>query len=318
MFLNIICFINVAASCSIFVLFALAGSAGILGRRGQGAPRDASRRARSIDAWAASPAFALFELFIAGIFLPPAPTALKAVASVAVAAIAAASFFGGKQCQCLGSFTPRSKPLLLSLRIGLLAAAALQLGSYCLLAPHASAAWDDLAPLSCFSWLLAAVLILKEATAGGAAPVVVAAATPAALAADSYVGQRRGLAVTLQALVLPNRPTLLLFLARDCHYCRQLLPFIDAFKTGFGAAFPVVIVYDGAVEQPQLQALDYFLSDERRTLYRSLAVAGAPAALLIDGNHYRPMAPITYGVEKIRLLFALAYNLAYPESASAS
>ena len=71
----------------------------------------------------------MLEIFIAGVFALPSPTLLKLLMSLLVLVIGVAGFFSEKECDCIGSFTPKSKSLLRLLRMVMVAAPLVYLAS---------------------------------------------------------------------------------------------------------------------------------------------------------------------------------------------
>ncbi|MEX5745682.1 hypothetical protein [Massilia sp. X63] len=101
---------------------------------------------------------------------------------------------------------------------------------------------------------------------------------------------------------------LVIVVSTQCSHCKQLLPDITRFSQCFGERLTTVVVFE---EEPNVSDLgkSLVLHDPNKNLILNVNAEGTPFALLFQSKNMKQIAPIAYGSEKIRILFALALNV---------
>jgi thiol-disulfide isomerase/thioredoxin len=116
--------------------------------------------------------------------------------------------------------------------------------------------------------------------------------------ADSAGGE-----VTLDDLLAPGPPLLLIFASPQCDPCKTLLPEVARWQAEHAGRLTVAVASDGTPEDVRAEAeklgLDHVLVDEGAGLHRSFEADGTPSAVLIaaDGSIASRVAP---GPDRIR------------------
>ncbi|WP_431264432.1 hypothetical protein ACQ859_02265 [Roseateles chitinivorans] len=323
----------VLTSALLFLVFSVAGSAALLKR--SGVKSDLAAPLSRFEQVARTRVFATFEILLAAWFVAPRNSLLPGLAAGFALLIALLGLWQGKACDCVGSYTPASTRHQQLLRLAISGIAALHLmvdltlrrAEPNPLPSHTSTVWI-------FTWGLAAILILREALTSIAyspegperiphpaeSPAMPGARkeiSPRTLDPDMPLGYQGEQPILLKNAFERNRVALVVFVSENCSYCRQLLPYIGVFKASFTPSFSIWIVYGSRPEAAEGENHDGVLLDEKKVLFNSLGLTGAPAAVLLSGDRYAPMAPVSYGVERIRLLLTIAYNLVHPEKKKA-
>jgi thiol-disulfide isomerase/thioredoxin len=111
--------------------------------------------------------------------------------------------------------------------------------------------------------------------------------TPApAFEAPSVTGE----VVTLDTLLAPGLPLLLVFTSPSCGPCKSLLPNAAEWQREHAEELTIAFASDGALDDVRAEAeefeLRHMLVDEERSLYRAYEANGTPSAVLIgpDGT----------------------------------
>jgi thiol-disulfide isomerase/thioredoxin len=136
--------------------------------------------------------------------------------------------------------------------------------------------------LRSYGRLLLRVEQLERTLAGGGQEFGLELGTPAPMfsARDSA-----GVEVSLDDLLAPGPPLLLIFASTDCGPCRALLPEVAAWQAEHVGRLTVAVASDGAREEVSAEAealgLDYMLVDEGAELFRDFEATGTPSAVLV-------------------------------------
>lgn len=116
-----------------------------------------------------------------------------------------------------------------------------------------------------------------------------------------------GVEVTLDDLLAPGVPLLMLFASSHCAPCRELLPEVVGWQVDHPERLTVAVASNDAPEDVRAEAeelgLDHVLIDDGGELYRAFEANGTPSAVLIapDGSIASHVAP---GPGRIRTLAA--------------
>jgi methylamine dehydrogenase accessory protein MauD len=106
-------------------------------------------------------------------------------------------------------------------------------------------------------------------------------AAPAFAVADS-----RGTEMSLEDLLAPGLPVLLLFASPQCGPCQALLPVVADWQAAQADRLTVAVASEGSPEDVRADAeahgLDRMLVDHGLELYRAFEASGTPSAVLID------------------------------------
>jgi thiol-disulfide isomerase/thioredoxin len=109
--------------------------------------------------------------------------------------------------------------------------------------------------------------------------------TPAPAFAASDVA---GAPVTLDDLLAPGRPLLLLFTSPHCGPCAELLPDAVSWQERHGDELTVAFAAHGAPDEIRAEAmefeLEHVLVDEEQKLYELFDAGGTPSAVLVEAD----------------------------------
>ena len=157
--------------------------------------------------------------------------------------------------------------------------------------------------LRAYGRLLLRVEQLEQALAGGAEPEFgLELGTPAPQFA---VADTTGAKVTLQDLLAPGAPLLMLFTSPHCGPCQALLPDVARWQAQHAGRLTVAVASEGAPEEISAEAralgLDHVLLDDGAGLYKAFEANGTPSAVLItpDGLMASRVAPGSDAIEAI-------------------
>jgi len=91
--------------------------------------------------------------------------------------------------------------------------------------------------------------------------------------------------VTLDALLAPGRPSLLVFISPTCYSCMELLPKLTRWKRTLAERLTVAVISTGSLEdnRPTIEehGLDDMLLQERAEVIEAYRIRGTPAAVLL-------------------------------------
>ena len=119
----------------------------------------------------------------------------------------------------------------------------------------------------------------------------------------------RGETVTLQSLLAPSRPVMLLFTDPGCGPCQALMPEVARWQSEHEPALTIAVISTGGVEANHAKAAEHALVNvyvqDSRSVSDAYGVAGTPSAVLVgaDATITEPVAP---GADQIRALLARA------------
>jgi peroxiredoxin/uncharacterized membrane protein YphA (DoxX/SURF4 family) len=123
------------------------------------------------------------------------------------------------------------------------------------------------------------------------------------------VGDLEGEARSLESILSPRRPVLLVFSDPGCGPCTALLPEIGVWQRERVSELTIVLVSRGDATQNQAKAAAFGLSNvllqEAREIAELYQAHGTPSAVLVDGNG-RIASPLAGGADAIRGLLAQA------------
>lgn len=125
-------------------------------------------------------------------------------------------------------------------------------------------------------------------------------AAPAFLVADT-----EGTDVSLDDLLAPGSPLLLLFTSPTCAPCQTLLPDVSTWQADHAARLTIAIVNGGdrqaSVAEAREHGLERVLSDPDLAVYEAYQAAGTPSAVLIapDGTIASHVAPGPGWIEQL-------------------
>jgi uncharacterized membrane protein YphA (DoxX/SURF4 family)/thiol-disulfide isomerase/thioredoxin len=129
--------------------------------------------------------------------------------------------------------------------------------------------------------------------------------TPGTPAPAFIVDDIARIPVSLDDLLAPQLPLLLVFASPHCGPCSALLPAVGAWQQDHADRITVAVAGDGSLEdvraEAQELALEHVLVDEGGELYRSFDASGTPSAVLIDPDG-RIASHIAAGREAIEAL----------------
>ena len=114
-----------------------------------------------------------------------------------------------------------------------------------------------------------------------------------------------GAEVTLDALLAPGSPLLLIFASPQCGPCKELLPQVAEWQAEHAGRLTVAVASDGSPADVSAEAealgLDHVLVDEGAEIYRAFGANGTPCAVLIapDGAIASRIAPGSDAIEAI-------------------
>jgi len=239
------------------------------------------------------------ELAVAALLLPDA-TALAGALGAAtlllvLSAAIALNLARGRapDCHCFGQLHSAPAGPMTLVRNGALAAVAAFVigGSLNGTEPAVAAAALVLFAAGCAAFvsllrsygrLLLRVEELEQALAGGGPEFGLELGTPAPMFTARDIA---GAEVTLDDLLAPGPPLLLIFASAECGPCRALLPDVAAWRSEHAGRLTVAVATDGAPEEvsPEAEALglEHMLVDDGAELYRSFEANGTPSAVLI-------------------------------------
>ena len=122
--------------------------------------------------------------------------------------------------------------------------------------------------------------------------------------------------VTLDALLAPAKPVLLVFAEPRCGPCYELLPDIGGWQRVYGDRLTVALVSAGSPESNLAMTAEYGISpvllQVEREVVEAYGLPQAPAAVLVQPDG-RVSAGPRYGTNAIRKLVADTLGLALPE-----
>jgi thiol-disulfide isomerase/thioredoxin len=102
------------------------------------------------------------------------------------------------------------------------------------------------------------------------------------------LGDPRGGTVTLDDLLAPELPLLLLFTSPSCGPCQALLPQAAAWQHELADRLTVAVASDGSRDDVRAEAgehgLEHVLVDDGARLHRKFEASGTPSAVLVGTN----------------------------------
>ena len=130
--------------------------------------------------------------------------------------------------------------------------------------------------------LLLRIEELEQRLAGADPEAGLELGTPAPMFATA---DSAGETVTLDDLLAPGAPLLLLFASPECGPCKELLPELAGWQAEHAGRLTVAVASDGSPEAVSAEAhrfgLDHVLVDTGAQLYRAFEASGTPSAVLV-------------------------------------
>lgn len=115
-------------------------------------------------------------------------------------------------------------------------------------------------------------------------------------------------AVHLCELISHQKIIFLILVSENCSHCAALLPDIEKMAQVFRHSVEIVVIH----QDPQKSIVDKSyrsLYDPAKNIYSAVKAEGSPCALLLNSTTLMQIAPVAYGSDKVRILFAVTLNL---------
>jgi thiol-disulfide isomerase/thioredoxin len=148
----------------------------------------------------------------------------------------------------------------------------------------------------------------------GAGPTGSAVAAKAALAFT--VSGLHGETATLQSLLAPGHPLLMLFTDPGCGPCTALMPEVAQWQSAHTGALSIALISTGTMESNRSKAAEHgvtgvYVQDER-AINAAYEINGTPSAVLVN-PHGMITEPVATGADNIRELVQRALAPTMPE-----
>ena len=125
-----------------------------------------------------------------------------------------------------------------------------------------------------------------------------------------------GETVTLQSLLAPGKPLLLLFTDPGCGPCTALMPEIAGWQSAHGGVLSIALISSGGLDSNRQKAREHGVAgvyvQEGSTVNDAYAIAGTPSAVLVTPEA-TITAPVATGADSIRGLLQRALEPGLPQ-----
>ncbi|MBC3910899.1 MauE/DoxX family redox-associated membrane protein [Undibacterium umbellatum] len=268
--------------------------------------------------------FAAIEIAVAISFLQIAVTWTKIGAALVCIVVLIAGFFieiknKKKLCDCFGSLSPTTSSGRIGLRISILFAAL-----YLIIGTTFLHSFDVAIELQHSTHLFVATLALLFTfnLLGKNLQSLKIISEPQKRLVDSkpqkmhqfdketFLGFHLETSQILAGVAKADMPILIISLSKNCQHCTDLIPDLKQFIQGFGMNLPIVLITDEI--EIQLNEISHqctVLVDQDKTFFKKIGAEASPFGLLLHGTTLSQMAPIAYGADRIRMLFAITLNV---------